>query len=164
MKRHLWSSITFSIQHFSNSAFQHFSVNNYRRSNTPGSITSAGRAGRGPDGLHLSHLCTRHPGGQAGQAAPQGGGAQRQSNPLASPNCNYTECPPCNLGTGPSRAGSAYYLVQCEGWAIPFHSMNSSTEWRLPIADNAVNSEIVRVQNLHYGWNLAVDLKGKSGG
>ena len=42
--------------------------------------------------------------------------------------------------------------------------MNSSTEWRLPIADNAVNSEIVRVQNLHYGWNLAVDLKGKSGG
>ena len=74
-------------------------------------------------------------------AAPQGGGAQRQSNPLASPNCNDTECPPCNSGTGPSRAGSAYYLVQCEGWAIPFQSMNSSTEWRLPIADNAVNSE-----------------------
>ena len=33
----------------------------------------------------------------------------------------------------------------------------------IPIADNAVNSEIVRVQNLHYGWNLAVDLKGKRG-
>ena len=101
--------------------------------------------------------------------ATLGGKLAKQLHKVAGRNASPTCWPAptamtCNSGTGPSRADSAYYLVQCEGWAIPFQSMNSSTEWRLPIADNAVNSEIVRVQNLHYGWNLAVDLKGKSGG